>query len=71
MTTRRKSKGPGGKRKGAGRPPSDNPRVERREVKLLPEEAQAHDAAARAESQSWSEWIRAAAQLAIARGSTR
>lgn len=65
----RKRKGPGGRRKGAGRPPVDDPRTERREVRLLPEEAAAHDAARG--DQPWSEWIREAAQLAIARGSTR
>jgi hypothetical protein len=67
--TARKKRGPGGPRKGAGRPPIDNPRTERREVKLTPEEAAAHDVARGDEP--WGEWIRAAAELAIARGSTR
>lgn len=64
-----RKRGPGGRRKGAGRPPIDDPRTVRREVKLLPSEAAAHDAA-RGE-QPWGEWIREAAGLAIARGSTR
>jgi len=71
MPTTRKRKGPGGRRKGAGRPPIDNPRSVRRELRLLPEEEAEQDAAAARESLTWSEWIRAAAQLAIARGSTR
>lgn len=62
-------KGPGGRRKGAGRPPIDDPRTVRREVKLLPSEAEAHDKARG--KQAWGEWIREAAELAIARGSTR
>lgn len=65
----RKRKGPGGRRKGAGRPPIDDPRTVRREVKLLPSEAEAHDAARG--DQPWGEWIREAADLAIARRSTR
>lgn len=64
-----RKRGPGGRRKGAGRPPIDDPRVVRREVKLTPDEATAHDAARG--DQPWGEWIREAADLAIARGSTR
>jgi len=59
----------GGKRAGAGRPPSDNPRSVKRAVLLLPAEAAAHDAA-RGDT-PWGDWIREAAELAIARGSTR
>ena len=52
-----------------GRPPSANPRKIKRPVLLTADEAEAHDAA-RGE-QPWSEWIREAAELAIARGPTR
>lgn len=68
----RRRKGPGGARKGAGRKPVTGvTRSEVRTVKLTPDEANAQDAAAAAEQQPWSEWMRAAAELAIARGSTR
>ena len=61
------------KRRGPGRPvlPAASKRSVRREVVLLPDEASSHDAAAKAESQTWGEWIRAAAAMAIARGPTR
>lgn len=66
--TRRRSK-VGGKRAGAGRPPSPDSRSEPRMVRLRPDEAAAHDAARG--DQPWADWIREAAELAIARGSTR
>lgn len=66
--TRRKSK-VGGARPGAGRPPLEVTRSIRRPVLLRPDEAAAHDAARG--DQPWGEWIREAADLAIARGSTR
>ena len=59
----------GGKRKGAGRPPSPAPRTEPRMVRLTKAEAAQHDAA-RGE-RKWADWIREAAELAIARGSMR
>ncbi len=59
----------GGKRAGAGRPKIANPRSVKRAVLLLPSEAAAHDEA-RGET-PWGDWIREAAELAIARGSTR
>lgn len=59
----------GGARAGAGRPLSANPRTVKRAVPLLPEEAAAHDAARG--DQPWADWMREAAELAIARGSTR
>lgn len=64
----RKHKGPGGARPGAGRPPLENPRSVRREIRLLPGEAAAHDAARG--DQDWSEWVRSVTALAIAQGWT-
>lgn len=64
-------KGPGGKRKGAGRPPLDVSRDATKRLRLTKGELAAHLAAAAAEGTTWSEWIRAAAGLAIARRSTR
>lgn len=65
-------KGPGGARAGAGRKPvSGEARSVARTVKLTPGEAEAQDAAAKREGQPWPEWIRGAAELALARGSTR
>lgn len=52
-----------------GRPPSAITRKIRRSVLLLPAEAAAHDAACG--DRPWGDWIREAAELAIARGSTR
>jgi hypothetical protein len=69
--TRRRSK-VGGARAGAGRKPAAGvARSEIRTLKLTPDEARAHDAAAKSEARDWPDWIRAAAELAIARGSTR
>lgn len=63
-------KGPGGARKGAGRPSlGQDARSIIRSMKLTPAEAAAHDAARG--DMPWSDWMREAAQLAIARGSTR
>lgn len=61
----------GGKREGAGRPPKPAGEAATvvRTVKLTPGQAAAHDEA-RGE-QPWADWIREAAELAIARGSTR
>lgn len=59
----------GGARAGAGRKPVTGvARSVIRTVKLTPDEATAHDAA-RGE-QSWPDWMRDAAELAIARGPT-
>lgn len=69
MTRRRKTKVVGGARPGAGRKPRGKGPIIRREVKLLEAEAAAHDAARG--DQPWGDWIREAAELAIARGSTR
>lgn len=74
MTRRRagpagtKSKATGTKPR-RGRPPSPDSRTIPRMIRLRPDEAAAHDAA-RGE-QDWADWMRAAAELAIARGSTR
>lgn len=66
----RKRKGPGGARAGAGRKPTGDVAASVvRTVKLTPAQAEAHDAARG--KQPWSDWIRDAAELAIARGSTR
>jgi hypothetical protein len=60
----------GGARAGAGRKPTGGVAASiARTVKLTPEQAEAHDRA-RGE-QPWADWIREAADLAIARGSTR
>ncbi len=65
-------KGPGGARAGAGRKPAAGvARSIPRTLKLTPEEAAAQDAAAEREGQEWPDWIRGAAELALARGSTR
>ncbi len=69
MTARRPKPKVGGKRAGAGRPPIANPRTVKRAVPLLQSEADAHDAARG--DRPWADWIREAAELAIARGSTR
>jgi hypothetical protein len=69
VTRKRKAGKVGGRRAGAGRPPIANPRTIKRAVPLLPSEAAAHDEA-RGDT-PWAEWIREAADLAIARGSTR
>lgn len=47
------------------------PDVEERVIRLTREEAALHDAEAAKVGVDWSEWIREAAKLAIARGSTR
>lgn len=66
-------KGPGGRRKGAGRPPLDpaDARTEVVRVRLTPGEGAAARELAEREQLSISEFGRAAIQLAIARGSTR
>lgn len=56
---------------GAGRPPSDNPRNRKVTIKLTRDELARYQAAATAETLSLSDWWREAADLAIARGSTR
>jgi len=61
----------GGVRKGAGRPPAERTRSVPRMVRLYPEEAAAQDAEAKRAGLDWVDWIREAAELAIARGSTR
>lgn len=61
----------GGKRKGAGRPPSANPRRNKVTIKLTDSQHAAVQAAAAAEDRSVSDWGNAAIDLAIARGSTR
>lgn len=68
---KKKKTGPGGVRKGAGRPPIDNPRSVRRELRLLPEEEAAQVAAAERAGLTWSAWALEAFELALARGSTR
>lgn len=59
----------GGARPGAGRPRLLNPRAIGREAMLTRDEAAAHDAARG--DRPWSDWIRAAAQIAISLGSIR
>lgn len=67
MTRRRKV---GGARVGAGRKPQAGvARTVARTIKLTPDEAAAHDIARG--GVPWSDWMREAAELAIARGSTR
>jgi hypothetical protein len=68
MTPRRSRVG--GKRRGAGRKPRAGVAASvKRTVKLTPDQAAAHDAA-RGDT-PWSTWMVEAADLAIARGSTR
>jgi hypothetical protein len=69
--SRRRKPTVGGRRAGAGRKPkpAGEVRSDVRTVKLTPDEGARHDAAAG--DQPWSDWIREAAELAIARGSTR
>lgn len=74
MTGRGKPRrpGPGGARAGAGRKPlGPVARSVVKTVKLRPDEVAAQEAAAQAESSTWSDWARAALDLAVARGSTR
>lgn len=67
--TRRKSK-VGGARAGSGAKPQRGAvATVTRSIKLTEDEAAAHDAARG--DLDWSKWIREAAELAIARGSTR
>jgi hypothetical protein len=62
----------GGARAGAGRKPaSGTTRSTHRKLSFTPAEAAAIDAAAEREGSSWTDWVRAAAELALARGSTR
>jgi hypothetical protein len=68
---RRRSK-VGGARPGAGAKPQRGVAATvTRTIKLTPAEAAAQDLAAKVEGLDWSKWVRAAAELAIARGSTR
>jgi hypothetical protein len=64
-------KGPGGRRKGAGRPPLAVSRDITKRLRMTAQEEAAQEAAAARQGLTWSEWIREAAELAIARGSTR
>lgn len=61
----------GGKRKGAGRPPISDAATERLGLRLTPAEREQWELAADRERLTLSEWLRAAAELALARGSTR
>jgi hypothetical protein len=61
----------GSKRNNAGRPRLEVSRGVTKRLWLTADEAAAQEAAAARESLTWSEWVRAAAELAIARGSTR
>lgn len=61
----------GGAREGAGRKPVAGVARKPRTIKLTPDEAAAQDAAAAKLGMTWPDWIREAAELAIARGSTR
>lgn len=61
----------GGKRAGAGRPPSANPKRNKVSVLLTDGLHAAVQAAAAAEDRKVSDWGAAAFELAIARGSTR
>lgn len=55
-----------------GRPPQLDSLTVVRMIRMSPAMAEAHDAAYKADGRaSWVEWIRAAAELAIARGGTR
>lgn len=67
----RRSKGPGGARPGAGRPPSPDPKRHKVTIKLTDSQLVAVQTAAAREGRSVSEWGGAAFELAIARGSTR
>ncbi len=62
MTTRKRRR---------GRPRVADPRTERKQIRLTPAQAAEQEAAAEAQGQTWSAWIVDAADLAIARGSTR
>lgn len=60
------------RRKGPGRPPlGAAARSVTRSIKLTAAEAAAQTAAAKRSDLTWTEWIRDAAKLAIAHGSTR
>ena len=61
----------GGKRSGAGRPAQDVTASERVEVRLTPAQREQWETAAAKEGTSIKAWLVAAAELAIARGSTR
>lgn len=64
MTRRRK--GPGGARKGAGRPPlGDAARSHIKTIKLTIAEVDAQERAAEEVGQTWTEWARAALQAAV------
>jgi hypothetical protein len=59
-------------KRGPGRPPLGAAgRSKVRTIKLTAAELGAQEAAATAESRTWSDWARAALDLAVARGSTR
>lgn len=64
-------RGPGGARKGAGRPPLEVSRDVTKRLRLTADEEAVQEAAAKREGLTWSDWARAAFDLAIARGSTR
>lgn len=60
------------RKRGPGRPPRAGSGTEHRlHVRLTGDEARRWQAAAERETLSLSEWLRAAAELAITRGSTR
>lgn len=61
----------GGARRGAGRPPSPDPRRNKVTVKVTDSLLEAVQVAAAAEGRKVSDWGAAAFELAIARGSTR
>lgn len=67
MTSRRHRTGPGGVRKGAGRPPLDVSRDVTKRLRLTAAEEAEQEAAAAREGLTWSDWARAAFKLALAK----
>lgn len=58
-------------KRGPGRPPLEVSRDVTKRLRLTADEEAAQEAAAKREGLTWSDWARAAFDLALARGSTR